>query len=289
MNILVTGGAGKTGQAVIAALAVRGTAVRALVRRPEQAQLARRAGAGEVMVGDMQETAVWQGITRGIDAIYHICPNMHPAELEIGKLAVDSARINGVRHFVYHSVLHPQIEAMPHHWHKLRVEEALFASGLAFTILQPAAYMQNVLAGWQSMVAEGIYRVPYPVATRFSLVDLANVAEAAAIVLTEPGHNGAIYELAGPEILTPVKMAIVLGEVWGKSVTAVAQPLDEWQSQAHVAGLSPYAIDTLLKMFSYYAQHGFWGNGQILRWLLGREPTTFAQFAHRQNDRSAEE
>jgi uncharacterized protein YbjT (DUF2867 family) len=240
------------------------------------------------MVGDMQETAVWQPITSDIEAIYHICPNMHPAELEIGKLAIDSARTNGVRHFVYHSVLHPQIEAMPHHWHKLRVEEALFASGLAFTILQPAAYMQNVLAGWQSMVAEGIYRVPYPVATRFSLVDLADVAEAAAVVLTEPGHSGAIYELAGQEILTPAEVASILGEMWGKPVTAVAQPLDEWQSQAQAAGLSPYAIDTLLNMFSYYAQNGFWGNGQLLRWLLGREPTNFAQFAHRQIDQGAE-
>ena len=58
----------------------------------------------------------------------------------------EAARRAGIRHLVYHSVLHPQVEAMPHHWQKMRVEEQLFAAGLPYTILQPAAYMQNVLA-----------------------------------------------------------------------------------------------------------------------------------------------
>lgn len=281
MHILVTGAAGKTGQAVMQALVERDTAVpHALVRRPEQMEAARQAGAASVTVGDMRDTAVWRTATQQIDALYHICPNMHPAEVDIGRMAIEAAQVNGVGHFVYHSVLHPQVEAMPHHWHKLRVEEMLFASGLDFTILQPAAYMQNVLAGWQSIMAEGIYRVPYPVETPFTLLDLADVARVAAMVLTEPGHRGAIYELAGTEILTPAAMAVVLAEVMGRAVTAVFQPLDEWQTQAQAAGLDPYAVVTLRQMFAYYARHGFWGNGNVLRWLLGREPTTFAQWFH---------
>lgn len=279
MHILITGAAGKTGQAVMRALAVRDTAVlHALVHRPEQIETARQAGTVSVTVGDMRDTAVWQTATQHIDAIYHICPNMHPAEVEIGRLAIEAGQANGVRHFVYHSVLHPQVEAMPHHWHKLRVEEMLFASGLAFTILQPTAYMQNVLAGWQRIAAEGVYQVPYPVMTPFSLVDLADVATAAAMVLTEPGHSGAIYELAGSEILTPAAMAVLLGDEVGREVTAVFQPLDEWQTQAELAGLDTYAIAMLRRMFVYYARHGFCGNSNMLRWLLGREPTTFAQW-----------
>lgn len=287
MHILVTGAGGKTGQMVLRALAARGTAVlHTLVHRPEQIEAARQAGAASVTVGDMRDTAVWPTITQTIDAIYHICPNMHPAEVEIGRLAIAAAQVNGVRHFVYHSVLHPQVEVMPHHWHKLRVEEMLFASGLAFTILQPAAYMQNVLASWHNILSDGIYRVPYPVGTRFSLVDLADVAAVAAIVLTEPGHNGAIYELAGPEILTPAVMAVEMAGVLGREVTAVSQPLDEWQTQAQAAGLDPYAIATLRQMFDYYARHGFWGNGNVLRWLLGREPATFARFAQNMIERN---
>src|SRR6185369_2935048 len=96
-----------------------------------------------------------------------------------------------VPRLVYHSVLHPQIEAMPHHWAKLRVEEMLFGSTLDATILQPTAYMQNSLAQWELMTREGVYRVPYPIETRLSLVDLDDVAEAAAQVLLDAGHAGA--------------------------------------------------------------------------------------------------
>ena len=87
--------------------------------------------------------------------------------------------------------LHPQIEEMPHHWNKLRVEEMLLRSGLDITILQPTAYMQNSLPEWDRMKRDGIFRVPYPIETRLSLVDLDDVAEVAALALTNAGHSGA--------------------------------------------------------------------------------------------------
>ncbi len=59
---------------------------------------------------------------------------------------------SGVTRFVYHSVLHPQIEAMPHHWQKMRTEEMLFAAGFELTVLQPTAYMQNILGAWRGVV-----------------------------------------------------------------------------------------------------------------------------------------
>ena len=63
-------------------------------------------------------------------SVYHVCPNVSPDEIAIGRVSIAAARSAGVEHFVYHSVLHPQTEAMPHHWLKLRVEEALITSGL---------------------------------------------------------------------------------------------------------------------------------------------------------------
>lgn len=280
-RILVTGAAGKTGLAVLAALREKGTVVRALVHRESQIETVKQAGVVDVVVGDMAATAVWTKAMTGMTAVYHICPNMHSREEAIGERALAAAQAAGVSHFVYHSVLHPQTESMPHHWHKLRVEARLFASGLNFTILQPAAYMQNVLAGWQAIKSEAVVRVPYPVDTRFSLVDLTDVAQVAALVLTNPEHAGAIYELAGPQILTPAEMAQEMSAVLGRPVTAVTQSLAAWQEQAEAAGLSGYAQDTLLKMFRYYARNGFWANGRVLRWLLGRDPTTFRQFLTR--------
>ncbi len=276
--ILVTGAAGKTGQAVIRALLQGGAAVRALVRRPEQTAPLRNLGAQEVLVGDIQDEATLRQAMPGVQAVYLICPNMHPEEVAIGRAAIAAAQAAGGPRLVYHSVLHPHTEKMPHHWRKLRVEELLFESSLEWTILQPAAYMQNVLAGWPAIVGQGVYRVPYPVETRLGMVDLADVAEVAAAVLTRPGHAGAIYELAGPETLSQTEVAAILSHSLGRPVRAEEIPLDEWAKNAQAAGLGDYQVDTLLKMFRYYAQYGFGGNPQVLGWLLGRPSTGFRAF-----------
>jgi uncharacterized protein YbjT (DUF2867 family) len=164
-------------------------------------------GAKEAIVGDMRDEKILRRAASGVRAVYHICPNVSPHEIAIGKAAIAAAQDAGIEQFVFHSVMHPQIEAMAHHWNKLRVEEELFESGLAYTILQPASYMQNVLGGWQAIVERGVYAVPYSVESRMSMVDLEDVAQAAAVVLTEPSHLGATYELVGPEVLTQTEIA----------------------------------------------------------------------------------
>ena len=279
--ILVTGAAGKTGRAAVRALAGRGAAVRALVYRPAQVRPLQELGARQVVVGDMRSRVTVQEAVQGVQAVYHICPNMSPDEADIGRLVIGAARAAGVGHLVYHSVLHPQTEAMSHHWQKLRVEEHLFESGLAYTILQPAAYMQNVLAGWDSILEQGIYRVPYPVQTRLGMVDMEDVACAAALALTQVGHTAAIYELAGPEALTQVEVAAILSQVLGRPVRAETTPLDVWEQRARASGLGDYQVETLVKMFDYYERYGLWGNPNVLSWLLGRPPTTFTACVER--------
>jgi NAD(P)H dehydrogenase (quinone) len=279
--ILVTGAAGKTGQAMIRALVAKGARVRALVHRPEQAAVVKALGAHDFVTGDMRDGATMHRATRGVRAVYHICPNVNPDELVMGQVAMDAARAAGVERFVYHSVLHPQVEAMPHHWLKMRVEEQLFESGLGYTILQPAAYMQNVLGQWNTVVEQGVYVVPYAVETRLGMVDLEDVAQVAAVVLTEAGHDGAIYELAGSEALTQADVARILGRQLGCTVEARTEGLEEWARGARATGLSESQVETLLKMFRYYDAHGFWGNPRVLGWLLGRPPTTFAAFVER--------
>lgn len=276
--ILVTGAAGKTGLAVIRAATAAGLSIRALVHRDEQIARVREAGARAWAVGEMQEDAVLAQAARGVRTIYHICPNVHPDEVRIGRAVIAAARAAGVERIVYHSVLHPQVEAMPHHWNKMLVESLLFESGLAYTILQPASYMQNVLAGWQAIVTEGIYAIPYPPQTRLGMVDLDDVAAAAALVLADRRHDGATYELAGAEVLSQTEVAAILSRRLGRPVRAVQIPLEAWRAQARTAGRTAYQIDTLCRMFEYYARYGFWGNAAVLTQLLGRAPATFEMF-----------
>lgn len=290
--ILVTGAAGKTGRALIEKLAARGQAVRALVRanrnlptstlsgapRPEPVEGLRRVVEGAALIeqveGDLLDAASLQTALKGVRALYLICPNMYPKEEIIGELVIEAARAAGVEHFVYHSVLRPQVETMPHHWNKMRVEEKLFASGLPFTILQPTAYMQNLLTNFK----DDVLRNPYPVEARLSLIDVNDVAEAAAAVLTERGHENAVYELCGTAPLSQTQVAEIFSQVLGRPVRAEEIPLETWEQTARAAGLNDYARETLLAMFRYYAQYGLAGNPNVLRWLLKREPISLENF-----------
>lgn len=278
--ILITGAGGKTGRAVVKAMA-NAESVRAFVHHHEQEFALSSIGAEHVIVGDMRDENAIRLALRGVRAVYHICPNMSPDEVTIGTLLINESLKAGVEHFVYHSVLHPQTEKMVHHWQKMRVEEMLFESGIPFTILQPAPYMQNFLPGLQQVLEEGILRVPYSIHSKFSFVDLADVAVVAATVFAAAKYRDAIFELAGTTPLSHFEVAEIFGRVLNRSVHAETEEIATWCLHAKSGGLNEYAIANLVKMFDYYNHWGLVGNPTVLEWILGRAPTTLAGFVER--------
>jgi len=276
--ILVTGAAGKTGNAVVKALAAKGASVRAFIRRPEQAASLKALGAAEVSPGTFEDAHALSLAVAGTRAIYHICPNVSRDELSIARAVAAAAQAHDVKRFAYHSVLHPQIEAMPHHWAKMRAEEMLLAAGLDLTILQPTAYMQNLLGAWRGIAEDGVLRIPYPADTRLSLVDLDDVAEVAARVLTADGHVGATYELVGTAPLSQTEIATAIGAVLNRDISVEAELVETWETRARASGMGEHERATLAAMFRYYARHGLAGNPNTLRWLLGRAPNSLAHF-----------
>lgn len=278
--ILITGAGGKTGRALIRAL-LKVESVCALVHREEQIPVLKSLGAEKIILGDMRDDDAIRFVMQGVRSVYHICPNMNPDEVVIGKLVIGEASKVGVEHFVYHSVLHPQTEKMTHHWQKLRVEEMIFESSLPFTILQPAPYMQNLLAGWKSIIDEGVLRVPYSVNSKFSFVDLEDIAEAAKIVLTEPSHVNAIYELAGTLPMSHMEVAEIFGHVLNRDVQAVKLEIRDWRLRAEQNTMSKYTVENLIRMFEYYDQWGLVGNPNVLRWLLKRDPASLKSFVQK--------
>ena len=284
--ILITGAGGKTGRTLIKVLS-KVESVCAFVHREEHISILKSLGAEKVIVGDMRDESAVHSAMQGAQSVYHICPNMNPDEAGIGKLVVDEARKVEVQHFVYHSVLHPQTERMNHHWQKLRVEAMIFESGLLFTILQPAPYMQNLLAGWKSIVEDGVLRVPYSVNSKFSFVDLEDISEAAKMVLTEPNHANATYELAGTQPMSHVEVAEILSRVLNRDVLAEKEEIRDWRPRAERSSegtrskRDEYAIENLVRMFEYYDQWGLAGNPNVLRWMLKREPCSINSFMER--------
>jgi len=276
--ILITGAGGKTGKAIIKLLS-KVESVCAFVHREEQIPELKTLGAEKIIVGDLRDESAIHIAMKDVRRVYHICPNMHLNEVEIGKLMIKAAKKEGVEYFVYHSVLHPQTEKMNHHWQKLRMEETLFESDIPFSVLQPAPYMQNLLAGWKSILEYGILRVPYSVDARFSFIDLEDLANVVRIVLTESGHKNATYELAGTLPTSHVDVAEIISRVLNQDVRAEKEEIGDWKLRAK--GLSVFAVENLIKMFEYYDQWGLAGNPNVLRWILKREPISLKSFTER--------
>ena len=279
--ISVTGSSGKTGRAVVRALVASDAAARALIHREDLVERMQALGAAEVVVGDLTDEVSLERALAGSSVVYHICPNVSQNEEEIGQRVIDVCKRLDVERLVYHSVLHPQIEAMPHHWAKLRVEERLIESGLSFTILQPAAYMQNLRAQWKSVTGRGVLEVPYAASTCLSMVDLADVADVAARILTENGHDGATYELCGPEVMDQHEIAAVLSSRLGRAMRVEVVDRKEWALRTRESGLGSYAIESLLAMFDYYERYGFSGNPRVLEGLLGRPTAGLGEVVER--------
>ena len=276
--ILVTGAGGKTGRTLIKALS-NVESVRAFVHRDEYISIVESLGAKDIVVGDMRDKSAIQSAMQGIRAVYHICSNMSPDETLIGELVLGAAREVKVEHFVYHSVLHPQTEKMKHHWSKMRVEEMIFESEIPFTILQPAPYMQNLMANWKNIVDEGVLRAPYSVDAPFSFIDLEDLAQIAKTVLTEPVHKNAIYELASTDPMSHVQVAEVFSRVLKRDVRAEKEEIRDWRLRAR--GMSDYAVENLIGMFEYYDLWGLSGNPNVLRWILKRELASLKSFVER--------
>jgi uncharacterized protein YbjT (DUF2867 family) len=268
--IVVTAAGGRTGAAVVRALWSRGERVRALVGssqpRPELTALS-----ADVVAADLTDVAAVEPLLIGADALYLIWPNFDAAETAGATALLAAARRAGVARVVYHSVLRPQARAMPHHAAKDRVEEALDASGLRWRVLQPCAYADNLDGQLAEAAATGFFRSPWGLVQAQSLVDVRDVADAAAVLLTQDGLDGGTFEAAGPEPLTAPRIAELL-EAWlEREVRAVDAVPD-----GPVPPPEEYAARCSRLMFDHYRAHGFTGSPLVLEALVGRPARTFA-------------
>ena len=247
-RVAVLAGRGKTGRAVVRALSRRGI---------DAHPVGREAGA------DLRSALA------GAEAVYVIAPNMCADEPAYVAEVLAAAEQAGVRRLGYHSVTAPYAPEMPHHLGKAAAEDVVRRGGLPWTVLQPCAYVQNFLPALSA--DPPVLRVPYDPARRFGLVDLEDVAEAAAVVLTETGHDGATYELGGPALVSLHDVAEAAARVLAAPVELRPVRAEEW-ARTDGAELDERSRSWLLAMFGYYDRHGLPTGSVPLRALLGREP-----------------
>ena len=201
MTYLVTGATGKAGRHVVAALLSAGERVRALTRNPRESALPPEV---EVVRGDLTDPATvpFDGIT-GVHLL--TVGGDDYATLTTGAELVKRAEDAGVRRVavLWNGDIGP-------------VEEAVAASSLEWTRLQPTDFMGNTLHLAPSIRAEGRVREAFP-DVLVAPVHEADVGAVSAAVLTQDGHAGKAYVLTGPEALSARQRVARLGAVLGSA------------------------------------------------------------------------
>lgn len=282
--VLVTSAMGNQGRLLIPKLAALGRRVRAFDLHADPDRLA-ALGAAEAVRGDLLDPVALAGAFEGVSAVYHLGPNAHPSEDAVGLAAIRAAIDAGVDHFVFGSVLHPHIAALTQHMMKLRVSEALLESGLQWTVLEPAHYMQTLQH--RAAFAGDPFRLTWSLERRQGLVDLDDVTDVAARVIVEgpAAHHAATYELCSGDCLTAWQIAQELSALLGRKVGAIRVMPEEVIDNVFGSEQDPDQRAERIRLFTrvadWYSENDFDGSATVLKALLGREPTRFAQFLAR--------
>jgi uncharacterized protein YbjT (DUF2867 family) len=276
MKILVTGGTGHVGSEVVKELQKRKADIRLLVRKEDTATPA----GVEKAVGDLLDPVSVQKAMEGIDKLY-LLNAVLPDELTQGLIAYDLAKKLELSHVVYHSVFRVEhFKDVPHFASKLAIENALREFDVPFTVLRPNYFMQNDASLKDPLTKAGIYPMPLG-DVGVSVVDVRDIAEAAAIVLTSGEHSGKTYNLNGPEVVSGAKAASIWGEVLGKRIQYTGHNMDAFEEQMRKKAPSWSAFDIRM-MFEGYLERGFVaedGDLETLTKLLGHAPRRYEDFA----------
>jgi len=124
----------------------------------------------------------------------------------------------------------------------------------------------------------------YPTGTVLGHVDMRDLAEVAAKVVTEPGHSHATYDISSGERLSVDEICAVIARIAGKAIaSASVEPgvLIEIFRRHWPTQLSDYSVKGFHRLFGYDGRHGIHGNPSVLTWLLGRPPETFEAYVRR--------
>ena len=278
MKILVTGSTGRVGSEVVKELRKRNATVRALVRK-DSATSSTPEGV-ELAEGDLLDPVSVEKALDGVDKLY-LLNAVAPDELTQGLIAYDLAKKAKLKHVVYHSVFKVEdFKDVPHFASKLAIENAIREFNIPYTIIRPNYFFQNDVALKAPLTQAGIY--PMPLGPRgISAVDVRDIAEATAIALTSDGHQGKIYNLVGPEVLSGPAIASIWSKLLGKEIRYGGDDMDQFEGQMRKTAPAWSAFDIRM-MLQGYLERGFSaGHGDIeaLTKLLGHAPRRYQDFA----------
>ncbi|MEO6325583.1 MAG: SDR family oxidoreductase [Thermoanaerobaculia bacterium] len=267
--ILILGASGTVGSEIVRQLPAKGAAFRGAYHDPAKAPAGVDAVAVDLTKGDSVEAAL-----RGVDTLFLLSPSQGELERNVVALAAKA----GTKRIVKLSVWGAEDDFSFARIHR-PVETAIQASGLAWTFLRPNGFMQNMASyAGPSIRAQSAFYGSTGEA-RISHVNVRDIAAVAATALTEPGHEGQVYTLSGPEALSYGEVAAKLSAAAGTDIRYVDLTDEQLKGGMTGAGIPAAYADLLLDLNRYYrAGHASAITGDVKR-ITGREPISFDRYA----------
>ncbi|GIJ19069.1 NAD(P)H-binding protein [Micromonospora fiedleri] len=281
MTILVTGATGSVGRLVVERLVAAGVRVRALTRSPDAARLP---DGVEVVAGDLADPSTLVSVFGGVQRMYLFPVPATARGVVVG--AVDA----GVRHIVVLSsgAVTAGFDTDFH----LPVEQAVEASGVAWTHVRPGEFMLNKLSLWgPSIRAERVVREPFP-DTAWYPVHEHDIADVAVTALLHAGHAGRVYDVNGPQLISNRDQVRAIAEAIGEDIRLeVVTPGQARQHYLRQGGFAAANADFLLGFEDYSGNDttptpseafdpASAGPLPTAEQVTGRPARTFAAWAH---------
>ena len=274
--ILITGATGKTGSATAKSLGEKGETFRALIRNEEKKEGLESLG-GEVVIGSIENTEVVNQSMQGVKTVLVLLPNSE-SQLALEKQLVDSAKQAGVERIVKMSSIEATPDATsPIPKLHLESEEYIKQSGLAWTMIKPNFYMQNLLASAGTIKEQGKIFLPMGDG-KTGMIDTTDVGKVLAKVLSEDGHESMNHEITGPEILSFYEVAEIFSQVLGKQVDYVDVPMDAYKETLGQFLTNQWHLDAVIDLFKGIAEGGIEDKTDTFNELMGETPKSLSQF-----------
>ena len=278
--ILVTGATGLNGSELVRRLSARGIQVRGLVRNSAKAAALSALPNVEIVEGDMARPETLSGALQGVERAMLISSS-DPAMLEAQASFITAARKAHVQHVVKLSGIMPERDS-PFRFARMHgeIERQLEESGMAFTHLRAGEFFTAYFRQVRSILAKGVLMLPMEDA-RIASIDIGDIAEVAATILTGAGHEGKIYPLTGPEALSMAEVAEKLSVVTGKPIQYVNVAPEDAKSANLANGMPPYMADALFELFAERRKGKEAQVSLVIPTIFGWQPTRFDEFAAR--------
>lgn len=274
--IAITGATGQLGQHVIESLlkTVPASQIVAIVRNPAKATAISQQGI-TVRQADYSDEAAFTTALQGIDKLLLISSSEVGQRAPQHRNVINAAKAAHVKFIAYTSLLHADTSPLGLADEHVATEQMLAESGIAYALLRNGWYTENYLASAPAALEHGVF-IGAADEGKIASATRADYAAAAARVISEDGHAGKTYELAGDAGWTLSQLAAELAKQSGKKV--VYQNLSEADFAAALKGVGLPAglADMLADSDTGASKGGLFDDSHTLSKLIGRPTTPLA-------------